>query len=260
MKDAWALANESLQAYADDLHRQMRMMYGIPPLNVLSPQKLKEAKKEMYTGPLPDDHYCLGCEHPGTVATYSAGGQAAIISQNTAYYVAGRQGWEVSRAHEEKTLLSKPHPESCICPKCPKPDLRITLPVVRIGDAERDRTLEYLREMLAGGYLNPAEFDMRQDLALAAKIQDDLDALVRDLPKPAVKAAVPVADVSGRAAFEPPHHGHDFVLSVLTVASMTTPVIAGAMLSVDASRTGVFVLLAFMVACSLLLAVLRRSP
>jgi hypothetical protein len=54
----------------------------------------------------------------------------------------------------------------------------------RIGDAERDQATTYLREALAQGRLDQAEFDERVDRALRAKTQADLDPLFRDLPGP----------------------------------------------------------------------------
>jgi len=54
----------------------------------------------------------------------------------------------------------------------------------RIGDAERDRAAELLREHLAQGRLSPEEFDERVDAALKAKVASDLDPLFSDLPGP----------------------------------------------------------------------------
>ncbi len=54
----------------------------------------------------------------------------------------------------------------------------------RVGDAERDQAATYLREALAQGRLEPAEFDERLDRALRAKTQADLEPLFEDLPGP----------------------------------------------------------------------------
>jgi hypothetical protein len=54
----------------------------------------------------------------------------------------------------------------------------------RIGDAERDRAAEFLRDHLAEGRLDQAEFDERLTRALTAKTQADLDPLFQDLPGP----------------------------------------------------------------------------
>ncbi len=54
----------------------------------------------------------------------------------------------------------------------------------RIGDAERDRAAEYLREHLAEGRLDQTEFDERLTQALTARTQADLEPLFSDLPGP----------------------------------------------------------------------------
>lgn len=60
----------------------------------------------------------------------------------------------------------------------------------RIGDAERDRAAELLREHLAQGRLTAEEFDERVDAALRAKVASDLDPLFSDLPGPRPGQAV----------------------------------------------------------------------
>jgi hypothetical protein len=64
----------------------------------------------------------------------------------------------------------------------------------RIGDAERDRATEYLRDHLAEGRLDQAEFDERLTRALTARTQADLDPLFSDLPGPKPGDAVVPAD------------------------------------------------------------------
>jgi hypothetical protein len=54
----------------------------------------------------------------------------------------------------------------------------------RIGDADRDKAAEYLREHMAAGRLDAAEFDERLTRALSAKFESDLDDLFTDLPDP----------------------------------------------------------------------------
>ena len=54
----------------------------------------------------------------------------------------------------------------------------------RIGDAERDRATELLRDHLAEGRLDQLEFDERLTRALTARTQADLDPLFTDLPGP----------------------------------------------------------------------------
>lgn len=54
----------------------------------------------------------------------------------------------------------------------------------RIGDADRDRAAEYLREHLAVGRLTQDEFDERLGTALQARTAAELDPLFADLPAP----------------------------------------------------------------------------
>lgn len=54
----------------------------------------------------------------------------------------------------------------------------------RIGDAERDRAAEYLREHMSVGRLSQDEFDERLTAALQAKTTADLEPLFADLPAP----------------------------------------------------------------------------
>lgn len=65
----------------------------------------------------------------------------------------------------------------------------------RIGDAERDRAAEYLRDHLAEGRLDQWEFDERLTVALTARTQADLDPLFVDLPAP--KPGQSVTPVAG---------------------------------------------------------------
>ena len=60
----------------------------------------------------------------------------------------------------------------------------------RIGDAERDRAAELLREHMAQGRLTAEEFDERIEAALTAKVASDLDPLFTDLPGPRPGQAV----------------------------------------------------------------------
>ena len=52
----------------------------------------------------------------------------------------------------------------------------------RVGDADRDRTADVLKEAHAAGYLTLEEADERLGTALAARTRGELDRLVADLP------------------------------------------------------------------------------
>ena len=52
----------------------------------------------------------------------------------------------------------------------------------RVGDAERNRTADLLKEAHAAGYLTLEEVDERLGAALAARTRGQLDRLVADLP------------------------------------------------------------------------------
>ncbi|MDR2619596.1 MAG: DUF1707 domain-containing protein [Propionibacteriaceae bacterium] len=54
---------------------------------------------------------------------------------------------------------------------------------LRIGDAERDRTIELLREHLVAGRLDADEFTTRMEAALKARTGAELAALLTDLPQ-----------------------------------------------------------------------------
>ena len=59
-----------------------------------------------------------------------------------------------------------------------------TAGAVRIGDRERDHATDCLREHMAAGRLDPAEFDHRIEIALTARYAEDLRPLFADLPAP----------------------------------------------------------------------------
>jgi hypothetical protein len=52
----------------------------------------------------------------------------------------------------------------------------------RVGDADRNRTADLLKEAHAAGYLTLEEVDERLGTALAARTRGELDGLVADLP------------------------------------------------------------------------------
>jgi hypothetical protein len=74
----------------------------------------------------------------------------------------------------------------------------------RVGDAERGRTVDLLKEAHAAGYLSLEEVDERLGAALAARTRGDLDRLVADLPPdwraaqqpPRPRPARPVPDLA----------------------------------------------------------------
>ncbi|HEV8163869.1 MAG TPA: DUF1707 domain-containing protein [Actinomycetota bacterium] len=51
-----------------------------------------------------------------------------------------------------------------------------------VGDADRNRIADLLKEAHAGGYLTLEEVDQRLSVALAARTRGQLDRLVADLP------------------------------------------------------------------------------
>ncbi|MFD1933901.1 MULTISPECIES: DUF1707 SHOCT-like domain-containing protein [Nonomuraea] len=65
---------------------------------------------------------------------------------------------------------------------------------LRIGDAERDETMEALREHFAQGRLTREELDERLDLALSARTVGDLARVHADLPGPGSRLAAYEAD------------------------------------------------------------------
>jgi hypothetical protein len=52
----------------------------------------------------------------------------------------------------------------------------------RVGDTERARTVDLLKEAHVAGYLTLADIDDRLSAALAARTRDDLERLLADLP------------------------------------------------------------------------------
>ncbi|AOT59077.1 hypothetical protein A4G23_01908 [Streptomyces rubrolavendulae] len=68
---------------------------------------------------------------------------------------------------------------------------------MRASDTEREAVAERLRDALAEGRLDMAEFDERLDAAYRAKTHGELVPLVRDLPAPAGGPAAPAHAPSG---------------------------------------------------------------
>ncbi|HEY5787077.1 MAG TPA: DUF1707 domain-containing protein [Microlunatus sp.] len=74
----------------------------------------------------------------------------------------------------------------------------------RIGDAERDRAADYLREHMSVGRLNQDEFDERVTAALQARTAADLEPLFSDLPAPKPGQDVAVAGGAPWPVYQPP--------------------------------------------------------
>lgn len=74
----------------------------------------------------------------------------------------------------------------------------------RIGDAERDRAADYLREHMSVGRLSQEEFDERVTSALQARTAADLEPLFNDLPAPKPGQDVAVAGGAPWPAYQPP--------------------------------------------------------
>jgi hypothetical protein len=77
----------------------------------------------------------------------------------------------------------------------------------RVGDADRNRTADLLKEAHAAGYLTLEEVDERLGAALAARTRGELDRLVADLPpewRASQGPARPPAGPPGRRRPAPP--------------------------------------------------------
>lgn len=70
---------------------------------------------------------------------------------------------------------------------------------MRAGDADRDRTIERLRQAYTEGRLDGDEFQQRLDAATAARTYADLLPLTADLPGPAITPMQPVPPVESSA-------------------------------------------------------------
>ena len=73
----------------------------------------------------------------------------------------------------------------------------------RVGDADRNRTADLLKEAHAAGYLTLEETDERLGTALAARTRGELDRLVGDLP-PEWRASQQPAPPAARAPRQRP--------------------------------------------------------
>ncbi|MCQ6555745.1 DUF1707 domain-containing protein [Streptomyces sp. C10-9-1] len=80
--------------------------------------------------------------------------------------------------------------------------------VIRASDAERDRIEAQLKDHFAGGRLTLAELEERVAAAYAARTREQLDVLVKDLPRE--------ADV-------PASHGHGIDSNLLIILLCVAP-------------------------------------
>ncbi len=78
------------------------------------------------------------------------------------------------------------------------------LPPQRIGDVERDRAADYLREHMSVGRLTQDEFDERVGAALSARTAADLEPLFSDLPAPKPGQDLAVPGSTPWPAYQPP--------------------------------------------------------
>jgi hypothetical protein len=74
----------------------------------------------------------------------------------------------------------------------------------RIGDVERDRAAEYLREHMSVGRLTQEEFDERLTAALQARTAADLEPLFADLPAPKPGQEVAPENATPWPVYQPP--------------------------------------------------------
>ena len=73
-----------------------------------------------------------------------------------------------------------------------------TSPAIRASDAERDQVAGQLQHHYAVGRLTLPELEERVAAAHEARTREQLDALVRDLPSEAERAASPTYEIDSR--------------------------------------------------------------
>lgn len=83
------------------------------------------------------------------------------------------------------------------------PEFRADSPGIRVGDRDRQQTIDFLTTAYGEGRLEMLEFEDRVAKAQAARVQADLDSLTTDLPVPRSPAppaptSSPVSSVRGR--------------------------------------------------------------
>lgn len=148
---------------------------------------------------------------------------------------AAERGWDLKfYLHNEKGELTHTLESAETTPK----GVNIA-PKQRIGDQGRDKYFEHLHKMFAGGYISQAEHDARVDALMLANTKDEMEFLVKDLPKMnAVEKSekpLPAVQDKGRITIDPP------AFTVLTFISVVMTVVLGSLPSqVAHSLSGMF--------------------
>ncbi|MGD0558976.1 MAG: DUF1707 domain-containing protein [Streptosporangiaceae bacterium] len=94
---------------------------------------------------------------------------------------------------------------------------------IRVGDTERETTVNELREHFASGRLTQEEFNERVDQAFAAKTRSDLKAVMRDLPS--VRTPVPAPSSDWGRDRSGPRPGHRFGAFAAVMTALWTAVL-----------------------------------
>ncbi|MFH8463934.1 DUF1707 domain-containing protein [Streptomyces sp. NPDC017991] len=74
------------------------------------------------------------------------------------------------------------------------------LPELRASDADREQVAEVLRDALAEGRLDMAEFEERLEATYKARTYGELEPITRDLPAPGVSVPAPAVSMVKRSA------------------------------------------------------------
>lgn len=105
----------------------------------------------------------------------------------------------------------------------------------RVGDGDRNRVADLLKEAHAAGYLTLEEIDERLDGALAARTRGELDRLVADLP-PEWRAA---QQSTPAPALRPPRQHRTVPLEAVWLVPLAV-VLAGLLTLAVLTRGGFF--------------------
>jgi Domain of unknown function (DUF1707)/2TM domain len=108
-----------------------------------------------------------------------------------------------------------------------------TDPQARIGDAERNKTVDVLGDAAAEGYLDPDELDERLSAAFGALTVEDLRNLTRDLPpewqaERTRRAAAATAQREARVALRSHVAVYLRVMAILVAVWLVLGITAGA--------------------------------